>query len=478
MLIIGSMIHRQSIHKLPISGATYTPMHIVKAWPVDRPLISLHSGRTHDLWARWSILAQPTVIYRFDGKSHLSSTAHGLDKIRLTHDPLQDLNAITDCTAFENNCSDTDIAFAGGWIGYISYDLGRWIEPAANGSRQPHDDRNWPLIELAYCPSPLVHDNIENQWHAVGESDLASLFIEMNQAEKDFSVGKLKSDIDPDQYLTMIDEAINYIQAGDIFQANITQRLSASFSGSTRALYQKAMEISKAWYGAYMEFPGGRCITSLSPELFLDADFKSKKITTRPIKGTRPISVDKCELLESHKDIAELYMIVDLMRNDLGRVCEYGSVNVPQPRIIETHPTVHQGVSQITGTLRDGVTISDLLTATFPGGSVTGAPKIRAMQIIDELEPTMRGPYCGAIGYIGDNGHTSLNIAIRTIAIKGTRHDGNWEQLEGTIDYSVGGGIVADSKPIDEYRESMDKAAVLQLVLSQSESNKMPQQIS
>lgn len=401
-----------------------------------------------------------------------------MDQIEFTHDPLRDLDAITALTATASSETETPLPFAGGWIGYISYDLGRWIEPAATGSHMPSDDRNWPLIELAYCPSPILYDNIAEQWYAVGDCDFASLFIEANQEDADFSVNSLQSDIDPDHYLTMISKAIDYIKAGDIFQANITQRLSAGFSGSTRALYKKAMQISKAWYGAYMEFPDGRCITSLSPELFLDADFKSKKIITRPIKGTRPINVDKSELLESLKDTAELHMIVDLMRNDLGRVCEYGSVRVPQPRTIETHPTVHQGVAQITGTLRDDVTIADLLAATFPGGSVTGAPKIRAMQIIDELEPTKRGPYCGAIGYIGDNGHINLNIAIRTIALNGHREDGNWEQLTGTMDYSVGGGIVADSKPMEEYKESLDKAAVLQMVLSQTVCNRESQAIS
>ena len=477
MLIIAYMNHRRSIHKLPRSGATSTPLQIAAAWPRERALISLHSGRTHQRWARWSILAQPTAIYRFDGKSHLTGQGHFIDQIEFTQDPLRDLDAITSATATASNDTDAHLPIASGWIGYISYDLGRWIEPAATGSPLPIDDRNWPLIELAYCPEPLVYDNVEQQWYAVSDCDFASLFIEANRNDVNFAVSPLQSDIDPDHYLTMIGETIKYIQAGDIFQANITQRLSANFSGSTRALYQEAMKISKAWYGAYMEFPDGRCITSLSPELFLDADFTNKKVTTRPIKGTRPISVDKSELLESQKDTAELHMIVDLMRNDLGRVCEYGSVKVPQARKIETHPTVHQGVAQITGTLREDVTIADLLAATFPGGSVTGAPKIRAMQIIDELEPTRRGPYCGAIGFFGDNGRINLNIAIRTIALNGKRDAGNWEQLTGTMDYSVGGGIVADSKPWEEYKESLDKAAVLQMVLEQSVFDRATQEI-
>ncbi|MEE8153446.1 MAG: chorismate-binding protein, partial [Phycisphaerales bacterium] len=165
-----------------------------------------------------------------------------------------------------------------------------------------------------------------------------------------------------------------------------------------------------------------------------------------------------------------LHMIVDLMRNDLGRVCEYGSVRVPQSRAIETHPTVHQGVAEITGSLRADVTLGRLLGATFPGGSVTGAPKIRAMQIIDELESICRGPYCGAIGWISDHGFTRLNMAIRTIALTGRRKTGAWDKMVGTLDYGVGGGIVADSQPIAEYRETLDKAAVLRLVLADQDA--------
>ena len=210
---------------------------------------------------------------------------------------------------------------------------------------------------------------------------------------------QLTSSVNPDEYLTMVSNTIDYIAAGDIFQANITQRLCGTFDGSTRALGRSALALSQAWYGAYLELPAGRCLVSLSPELFLDADFNSRAVITRPIKGTRPTTVDARDLLESPKDAAELHMIVDLMRNDLGRVCEYGSVRVPQSRAIETHPTVHHGVAEITGSLCADVSLGRLLEATFPGGSVTGAPKIRAMQIIDELEPVSRGPYCGAIGF-------------------------------------------------------------------------------
>src|SRR5258708_7143414 len=172
---------------------------------------------------------------------------------------------------------------------------------------------------------------------------------------------------------------------------------------------------------------------------------------TRPNKGTRPLGPKlEAELLNSPKDRAELNMIVDLERNDLGRVCEIGSVKVTEPRVIEEHPTVYHGAATIEGTLRDNVGLVDLLRATFPGGSITGAPKIRAMQIIDELEPVRRGPYCGAIGYLSLDGHIQFNIAIRTMIVK-----------DGLIHIPVGGGIVADSDPAAEYEETLVKARAM-----------------
>jgi para-aminobenzoate synthetase component 1 len=188
-------------------------------------------------------------------------------------------------------------------------------------------------------------------------------------------------------------------------------------------------------------------------------------VVTRPIKGTRPSSVDARELDESDKDRAELAMIVDLMRNDLGRVAEIGSVRVTEPRVLETHRTVHHGVAEISARLRDGVTWRDLLAATFPPGSVTGAPKIRAMQIIEELEPHGRGFYCGAIGFIARSGHAGLNVAIRTAQIGAASGARGARPLV----YHAGCGIVADSDPSAEVAETHAKArAIAQLVADTS----------
>jgi anthranilate/para-aminobenzoate synthase component I len=191
-------------------------------------------------------------------------------------------------------------------------------------------------------------------------------------------------------------------------------------------------------------------LISNSPELFLRVT-PDRRVITRPIKGTRPrLPGMEIELRDSLKDQAELNMIIDLERNDLGRVCEVGSVRVSEPRSIEAHPTVYHGVATVEGKLRPEVTFVDLLRATFPGGSITGAPKIRAMQIIEELEPVRRGPYCGAIGYVAPDGTMEFNVAIRTMILK-----------DGMVHVPVGGGIVADSDPREEYEETLVKSRAM-----------------
>ena len=423
---------------------TCDPADVIAAWPADRPLMVVHSGRGHPRWGRWTIIASPRTMLRVG-----DDTVAGLGRLQ----PRAPLHRV-----------EPSVPFPGGWIGYLGYDLGRRFEPAARSAHRERigraDDRGWPAAEFGWCPDALLLDNQSRTWHAVGEVPRTR-----QGSLGSFSAGALTSSVTPDAYLSTIGRTIEYIAAGDIFQANLTHRLTAPFDGSTRRLCVEAMALSGAWYGAYLELPNGRTLLSLSPELFLDVDAVTRRVVTRPIKGTRPASVAAAELLASAKDAAELNMIVDLMRNDLGRVCEFGSVRVPRARAIETHPTVHHGVAEVTGRLRPETTLLELLQATFPGGSVTGAPKIRAMQIIDELEPVPRGPYCGAIGFVGAGGRTVLNMAIRTIVLTGERPEGSWDHLRGQLDYGVGGGIVADSDPVAEYRETMDKAEILRRVL-------------
>ncbi|MEO8296018.1 MAG: aminodeoxychorismate synthase component I [Gemmatimonadota bacterium] len=266
-------------------------------------------------------------------------------------------------------------------------------------------------------------------------------------------------------YQAAVRQVIEYILAGDVFQVNIAQRFEAPFRDSPFALYQKLRAINPAPFSAYLDF-GDAAIASASPERFLRFDPATRMVETRPIKGTRPRGRTPAEditmieaLQSSAKDRAENVMIVDLLRNDLSRVCRPGSVQVPSLLAIETHPTVHHLVSTIVGQLEDDRTVRDLIRAAFPGGSITGAPKIRAMEIISELEPTRRGPYCGSIGYWSLTGAMDSSIVIRTCIMVGER-----------AYFHAGGGIVADSDPSAEYRETMDKAKALMDALSANES--------
>lgn len=462
---LSSKVVRESPNIIKLNWSA-TPLEALSAWPADRALVMLHSGRVHARWARWSLLTTPAVRYQFDGQSRWIGQPPGrLQAVQFTHDPLADLDAIVRATRLP---LDSNLPWSGGWIGYFSYDLGRWIEPKAQHASGAVDDRHWPLIELAWCPSALLYDHLSRRWNEItrsndGDEVTSLITANLTKSERndvEFSLSEFRPHMSRRQYETAVSRAIEYIAAGDIFQANIAQRFSAEFEGSPRALAQTAFEAAQPWYGSYFELPHGRTVLSLSPELFLQVDPATRKVTTRPIKGTRPVIDDPRTLAASRKDAAELHMIVDLMRNDLGRVCEFGSIRVASARAIETHPTVHHGVGEVVGTLRKDVGVADLLRAAFPGGSITGAPKIRAMQIIDELEPVRRHVYCGAIGSISDGGAVQLNIAIRTLVLNA--HDSlEHGHVRGTLDYSAGAGIVADSEPASEYDETLHKAQVV-----------------
>jgi para-aminobenzoate synthetase component 1 len=262
----------------------------------------------------------------------------------------------------------------------------------------------------------------------------------------------VSSNFDRPRYLDTVRRAIEYIRAGDCFQVNISQRLLHPMVESPLTLYQRLRERNPAPFAGYFDL-GEFVIASASPERFLRVT-GSGEVQTRPIKGTRPRgstpAQDRAlrdELLASPKDRAENVMIVDLLRNDLGRVCRYGSVRVEEVCRLESFRTVHHLVSEVRGRMRHGLGPVDLLRAAFPGGSVTGAPKIRAMEIIAELEPTARGPYCGSLGYIGFDGSMDSNLLIRTFTIG-----------KGWVQFCVGGGIVADSDPQREYEETWHKA--------------------
>jgi len=268
------------------------------------------------------------------------------------------------------------------------------------------------------------------------------------------SLPLLRTDFTRAGYCAVVDRAREYIAAGDIFQVNLSQRFCLPAGPDPWTVYRRLREINPAPMAAFLNF-GDLAVVSASPERFLKVT--GRLVETRPIKGTRPRGGDPAEnrrwrneLWNSAKDRAELVMIVDLERNDLGRVCRVGSVNVPELFRIEEYATVFHLVSTVTGELDRDKGVVDLLAATFPGGSITGAPKVRAMEIIEELEPVRRGIYCGSIGYLGFDGDADLNIVIRTLVFTG-----------GKIYFQVGGGITIDSDPDAEYLETLDKALAL-----------------
>jgi para-aminobenzoate synthetase component 1 len=283
---------------------------------------------------------------------------------------------------------------------------------------------------------------------------------------------KIISNFSKGDYLRAVECAKQYINAGDIYQVNLSQRFHTQIEASPYEIYKRLRTINPAPFSSYLRFDNKYVISS-SPERFLSlrSTFEStgkhsgnivRNIQTKPIKGTRPRYKDKNinakmknDLLSSEKDDAELAMIVDLERNDLGRVCKYNTVKVTGKKKLEEHPTVYHLVATIEGELHSRYDSVDLLKATFPGGSITGAPKVRAMQIIDELEPTKRSVYTGAMGYLSFNGNIDFNIAIRTFLVKNDH-----------IYFQVGGGIVADSNPEDEYEETLHKARALIETLS------------
>jgi para-aminobenzoate synthetase component 1 len=313
------------------------------------------------------------------------------------------------------------------WVGYLGYDVGGLFE---NLPRRAIVDLELPLFAFVLC-IPATRSPCKRS-------------IPTSHATATWS-----STFDRRGYEHAVARAIEYIRGGDVFQVNLSQRLAISGAESPSSIFQRVLSNGGARHGALLDF-GDVALVSESPELFFRVT-PDRRIITRPIKGTRPLAPGMdIELRNSTKDQAELAMIVDLERNDLGRICQVGSVKVVKPREIEEHPTVYHGVATIEGLLRPEITFVDILAATFPSGSVTGAPKIRAMQIIDELEPVRRGPYCGAIGYIAADGSMEFSVAIRTMVIK-----------DGRAYVPVGGGIVADSDPGAEYEETLVKAKAM-----------------
>ena len=378
------------------------------------------------------------------------------------------------------------VPFTCGAVGYFAYDLCHFIEKLPDTTI---DDIEFPEMYFSFYDTVIGFDHLENKCYLMYVNlspysnkstekridrvlRMISNGLNTSYEEKSrFRGGKAKrkiiSNFSKENYLRAVECAKQYINAGDIYQVNLSQRFQTQIETSPHEIYKRLRKINPAPFSCYLRFDN-KYIISSSPERFLslrntlDSAGKHsegivRNIQTRPIKGTRPRCQDgdintkmKKDLLSSKKDDAELAMIVDLERNDLGRVCKYNTVKVTEKKELEEHPTVYHLVATVEGELHSRYDSIDLLKATFPGGSITGAPKVRAMQIIDELEPTKRSVYTGAIGYLSFNGNIDFNIAIRTFLAK-----------DDHIYFQVGGGIVADSNPEDEYEETLYKARAL-----------------
>ncbi|MFH5824763.1 bifunctional anthranilate synthase component I family protein/aminotransferase class IV [Georgenia sp. AZ-5] len=343
--------------------------------------------------------------------------------------------------------------FGGGWIGYLGYQLADRVETLPSFPPRPtplpHHHLAWydhvlrRDVRLGWTLESLPGADPERtgQFRAVVDAAL-----DMPAPAQPYRCGPVGSDVSGPEHAAAVERALDHIRAGDVYQVNLCRRLGATFDGDPLDLFCAGYEALSPRFAAFMRLPGG-AVASLSPELFLRRTGRS--VLTSPIKGTAPLDTDPAALAASAKNRAENIMIVDLMRNDLGRACEPGTVAVEQLAAVQPHTGVHHLVSDVRGTLRAAVTDGQLLRASFPPGSCTGAPKVRAMEIIHALERTAREVYTGAIGYSGPAGLT-MNVAIRT-----------FEFAEDRVWLGVGGGIVADSDPAEEVHETLVKARPL-----------------
>jgi len=442
----------------------------------------LDSGMDPQRLGRYSFLgSDPFLVIRTRGRE--VSIDRGGHYCRFQDNPFDVLDHYL--KVYRLDAGRPPVPFIGGAVGYLSYDLCHFIERLPSTAV---DDLELPECYLGFYDMVVAFDHLLGKAYIVstGFPELAD-GPRIARAEKradevanrlatvaDITAGlpevNLCGPVAPitvsggfthQEYVAAAEKARQYIIAGDIFEVNLSQRFEAELPIAPDELYRRLRRINPAPFASYLGFDEVS-VVGASPERFLR--LCGDRVETRPIKGTRPRGYTPeeddtlaGELLSSTKDRAENIMIVDLERNDLGRVCRFGSVRVSELTILETYPTVFHLTSTVEGRLRGGNNGIDLLKATFPGGSITGAPKVRAMEIIDELEPTRRSVYTGSIGYLGFNGDLDLNIVIRTCLVKGNR-----------AYFQVGGAVVYDSDPEAEYQETLDKARALFAALNLS----------
>jgi len=424
--------------------------------------VFLDSGYPASQQGRYDIIAaEPVCTLITQGDITTISTAS--ETVTSSADPFALLKQ--QLQQFPHSAEAGDLPFNGGAIGYFGYDLARRLEklPVIAAAAEHIAD----MAVAIYCWAVVIDHQQQTSVLVVQGGDpqqwqhLQNRFSQLPTAmpPSTFQVtSPVLANMDKAAYSAAFERIKYYLQEGDCYQVNLAQRFAAECSGNPWLAYLCLRELNAAPFSAYLNLPEVQVLSS-SPERFLK--LRAGLVETKPIKGTLPRKRDAREdqqqiqlLQNSPKDRAENLMIVDLLRNDLGKACTHGSVRVPKLFAVETYTTVHHLVSTVTGALAANQHAADLLKSCFPGGSITGAPKIRAMEVIEELEPHRRGVYCGAIGYIGFDGNMDTNIAIRTLV-----------HSQGCIRFWAGGGIVNDSEVDAEYQECFDKAAAMLAVL-------------
>lgn len=445
-------------------ATAHSPETLVEQLAGERGLVLLRSDFFESPQARYSLVAaRPMLVFRAFG------SRCELDGARLRFG--NPWHVLQELMARYELPDEIDLPFPlGGCFGFWGYDLRHFVEPRLR--RTAVNDLELPDCHAGFYDSLVVFDHrldkvwiistgmrpdgSRDPWQARRQLDFWAQRLDAPPSSPRVPAsgggGEVRSTLSAEQFVNRAGRALRYIGAGDIYQVNLSQRLTARSAIQPWDFYLRLHDVSPAPFAAWLD-AGDFQICSSSPEQFLH--FSGQAVQTRPIKGTRPRGADPTrdaqlayELQTSRKEMAELVMITDLLRNDLGKVCDYGTVQAPELVRLERYPQVQHLVSTIKGRLRAEQTHVSAFASCFPGGSVTGAPKIRAMDIIDELEPVTRGPYTGAMGYLGFNRESQLNVAIRTAVCK-----------NGEIHFHAGAGIVADSSPEAEYEETMAKAA-------------------
>lgn len=437
---------------------------------VSSPCITYEFTRgTHDLRGDWveqnTQVDLPKVTTKFENYTLSSSCPY--ENLARLQDDFNTLFAL-------ESISTIDLPFIAGAVGAYAYDGNTSSDKIIDATPTQYQ---LPDISVGFYHSSVVHDNQTNTLYifSIYQQFIDDIVSRVNQTQAKCAVPaefRLKqtwhANVNKADYFSQFAKIEDYLHAGDCYQVNYAQRFSAPYEGSEWSAYLKLRAVNKAPFSAFVRLPTST-ILSLSPERFLLV--KDRLVETKPIKGTRKRDIDPIvdsalaeELLTAEKDRAENLMIVDLLRNDLSKYCEAHSVKVPVLFALESYPAVHHMVSTVTGKLKATANIYQLFKGAFPGGSITGAPKVRAMQIIQELEADKRAIYCGSIGYVGIRGDMDTNICIRTLLAEETIDQHNQQKIK-TLYCWAGGGIVLDSKDSDEYLESLHKVAKILPIL-------------